>query len=74
MVFSDLFFLFVFLPVLIVCYRIAAAFDRMASEPGEPGKLIWRNAVLIIFSLIVYEWGEPVKVFLMIGCDLMNYF
>lgn len=75
MVFSDLFFLFVFLPALIICYRIAAIFDRNASadDDDRSPKLVWRNSVLIVFSLIFYAWGEPVYVFLMIGCVIMNY-
>ena len=72
MVFSDLFFLFVFLPALIVCYRIAAVFDRKTSG-GRTRNLTWRNSVLIAFSLLFYAWGEPVYVFLMIGCVIMNY-
>ncbi|MGM9803620.1 MAG: MBOAT family O-acyltransferase [Muribaculaceae bacterium] len=28
---------------------------------------------LIVFSLLFYAWGEPVYVFLMLGCVLVNY-
>lgn len=65
MVFSDLFFLFVFIPAFLLCYRVAGWLDR--------GTLAWRNSVLVVFSLIFYAWGEPVYVFLMLGCVLMNW-
>ena len=32
-----------------------------------------RNAVLVVFSLIFYAWGEPVYVFLMLGSVVVNY-
>ena len=65
MVFSDLFFLFVFLPAFILCYLGAGFLDR--------GKLLWRNSVLVVFSIIFYAWGEPVYVFLMLLCVLLNW-
>ena len=65
MVFSDLFFLFVFIPAFLLCYRVAGWLDR--------GTLAWLNSVLVVFSLIFYAWGEPVYVFLMLGCVLMNW-
>ena len=33
----------------------------------------YSNAVLIIFSLIFYAWGEPIYVFLMIASVFMNW-
>lgn len=36
-------------------------------------RLTARNVVLVCFSLIFYAWGEPVYVFLMLFCVLMNY-
>ena len=59
MVFSDLFFLFVFLPAFALCYLL---FKRH------------RNAVLVAFSLLFYAWGEPVYVFLMLASVVVNYF
>lgn len=73
MVFSNLFFLFVFLPALILCYRIASVLDRKASSTSRIASHASRNTTLIAFSLIFYAWGEPVYVFLMIGCVLVNY-
>ena len=35
--------------------------------------MTFRNAALVLFSLIFYAWGEPVYVFLMIGSVIINY-
>ena len=59
MVFSDIFFLYFFLPLFLILYFAA-------------GKK-FNNIVLIIFSLIFYAWGEPVYVFLMLFSVLANY-
>ena len=59
MVFSDLFFLFVFLPAFALCYLL---FKRH------------RNAVLVLFSLLFYAWGEPVYVLLLLASVTVNYF
>jgi len=34
----------------------------------------WRNAVLLVFSLIFYSWGEPTLVVLMVATVIINYF
>lgn len=70
MVFSDLFFLFVFLPVFALCYLLAAWIDRRAAMPS----FRWRNSMLVLFSLIFYAWGEPVYVLLMLASVVVNYF
>lgn len=70
MVFSDLFFLFAFLPAFIICYLTAALIDK--SVGTHHGNAI-KNAALVVFSLIFYAWGEPVYVFLMMGCVVVNY-
>lgn len=73
MVFSDLFFLFVFLPACTVAYLLAALLDkRCLSRLGQPS-FTARNVTLVIFSLIFYAWGEPVYVFLMLFCVVVNY-
>ena len=59
MVFSDLFFLFAFLPAFALCYLLLKRH---------------RNAVLVLFSLIFYAWGEPVYVLLMLASVVVNYF
>lgn len=33
----------------------------------------WRNAVLIVFSLIFYAWGEPQRILIMLASILVNY-
>jgi alginate O-acetyltransferase complex protein AlgI len=59
MVFSSLFFLYIFLPACLILY-----FARKQTA--------WRNGVLIAFSLVFYAWGEPVYVFLMLATVLIN--
>ncbi|MCM1376865.1 MAG: MBOAT family protein [Clostridium sp.] len=73
MVFSDLFFLFVFLPAFMLIYMLAHAADTARSKHlGRPSFSL-RNAALVIFSLLFYSWGEPVYVFLMIILVAVNY-
>ena len=57
MVFSDLLFLFAFLPAFALCYLLM----RRA------------NWVLVLFSLLFYAWGEPVYVLLMLASVGVNY-
>ena len=52
MLFSSIPFLYYFLPLVLICYF------------AVPKKL--KNAVLFVFSLVFYAWGEPVYVFLMV--------
>ena len=66
MVFSDLFFLFVFLPLFALLYLLAARRDRHDSLLLDSPQQAYKNHVLILFSLIFYAWGEPVYVFLML--------
>lgn len=78
MVFSDLFFLFAFLPAFIIFYNLGGLIDRSrcvieSTEADAPISFAWRNAALVLFSLIFYAWGEPVYVFLMILTVLLNY-
>ncbi|WP_295085900.1 MBOAT family O-acyltransferase [Ruminococcus sp.] len=60
MVFSRLFFIYIFLPVCLLCYALARGTKH-------------KNTVLIIFSLIFYAWGEPVYIFLMLATAVVNY-
>ena len=60
MVFSRLFFIYIFLPLCLLCY---------AAARGTKAK----NTVLIIFSLVFYAWGEPVYIFLMLITAVVNY-
>ncbi len=59
MVFSDLIFLFFFLPAVILV-------TKLSPKP-------WRNVELLLFSLLFYAWGEPVYVFLMLAVIGVNY-
>lgn len=72
MVFSDLFFLFVFIPAFILCYLLGTWIDRGLSR-SQASSFVARNSTLVLFSLIFYAWGEPVYVFLMLGSVLINY-
>ena len=60
MVFSDLFFLFAFLPALFLLYFLLK-------------NNAYRRAVLTVFSLLFYAWGEPVCIFLMVGLVAADY-
>lgn len=73
MVFSDLFFIFVFLSVFLLCYMSAWLIDKKWLGTEEQPATGARNAVLVTFSLIFYAWGEPVYVFLMLGSVVVNY-
>lgn len=59
MVFSDPVFLFFFLPAVILMTKLS------------PKPL--RNAVLLIFSLLFYAWGEPIYILLMLAVIVINY-
>lgn len=74
MVFSDLFFLFVFLPAFILLYSGARLIDRRLFSGRLECEHPFANAVLVAFSLLFYAWGEPVYVFLMLGCVAVNFF
>lgn len=59
MIFSSIFFLFVFLPITLFLYYVV------------PWK--FKNFMLLLCSLIFYAWGEPVYVFLMLFSIVFNY-
>ena len=59
MIFSSIFFLFVFLPITLFLYYVV------------PWKL--KNLMLLLCSLVFYAWGEPVYVFLMLFSIVFNY-
>ena len=73
MVFSDLFFLFVFIPAFALCYLLATLCDGKLLSLPEKKSCLSRNITIVLFSLIFYGWGEPVYIFLMILCVLLNY-
>ena len=59
MLFSSLEFIFLFLPLSVAVYFLVP--------------LRARNAVLLLFSLAFYGFGEPIFVFLMIFTVAANY-
>lgn len=59
MLFSSILFLYYFLPIVLILYFIL------------PDK--FKNAILLIASIVFYSWGEPVYVFLMIFSAVFNY-
>ena len=59
MLFSSLVFLWIFLPLVLILYRLL---------PGR-GK----NALLLVASLFFYAWGEPVYILLMLASITLNY-
>ena len=60
MVFSSLFFLCVFLPVVFLADRLARSVQA-------------KNAILIVASLLFYAYGEPVLVLLMLASTAFNW-
>ena len=59
MVFSSLYFLFLYLPIVLFAYYIAP--------------LRWRNGVLLVLNLIFYAWGEPVYILIMFASIAIDY-
>jgi len=58
--FSNLFFLYILLPVLLTVYFLV---------PSLSGK----NMVLLVFSLIFYAMGQPVYLMFMVGLSFLNF-
>lgn len=74
MVFSDLLFIFVFLPFFVLTYLLGTWLDKRLDKGLDKGKSMrWRNVSLIIFSLLFYSWGEPVYILLMLLTVVVNY-
>lgn len=73
MVFSDLFFIFAFIPSFALLYILASLIDKkMQTSPDTPYNRT-KNWVLVLFSLLFYAWGEPIYVFLMLFSVLVNF-
>lgn len=58
--FADILFLFVFFPLCVGFYL----FKKQTK---------YRNAVLLVFSLIFYAWGEPIKLILLLLSAMVNF-
>lgn len=80
MVFSDLFFIFCFIPLFGLLYILCGWFDKARIRHAERNErrlrrpMLLRNIILTIFSILFYAWGEPIYVFLMLAVVLVNYF
>ena len=61
MVFSNLLFIYLFLPLNLIFYFRSKSIAA-------------KNRVMLIFSLIFYAWGEPKYVFLLIAMSLADWF
>ena len=61
MLFADLFFMFAFLPI---CFMFYFMFKSIKVK----------NWILIVFSLVFYACGEPIKIFMFLASVLINYF
>ena len=61
MVFTDLLFLFCFLPISVLLYKVAK-------------NIKIQNILLVVLSLLFYAWGNPAHVILLILSILWNYF
>lgn len=61
MVFSSLLFVYLFLPLNLIIYRLAPDIKK-------------KNIVMLCFSLIFYAWGEPVYVLLLLLMTVVDYF
>ncbi|MCL2634545.1 MAG: MBOAT family protein [Oscillospiraceae bacterium] len=59
MIFADLLFLFAFLPLNLLLYFIFK-------------NTMYRNVVLVGFSLLFYAWGEPVMILLLLATTEIN--
>ncbi|NLY08323.1 MAG: MBOAT family protein [Tissierellia bacterium] len=60
MVFSSLIFLVIFLPLVLLCLRVFPT--------------SFHNAILLVFSLLFYAWGEPKYILLMLLIISLGYF
>ena len=60
MVFSSLIFLLAFLPLNLILYFTTKSVRL-------------RNAILLVFSLVFYAWGEPVYVLILLGMSFFSW-
>lgn len=61
MVFSNLLFVFAFLPLNLICYFLARDIKT-------------KNTVMLVFSLVFYAWGEPIYILLMLFMAFTDWF
>ncbi|MDE5849960.1 MAG: MBOAT family protein [Muribaculaceae bacterium] len=79
MVFSDLFFIFCFIPLFLLLYIVCGWLDKFRIRRAESDErhlkrpMLLRNIILTVFSILFYAWGEPIYVFLMLAVVFVNY-
>lgn len=59
MVFSSLIFILYFLPAFLLCYY-------WVPKP-------YKNAVILIFSILFYSWGAPKFIFVILGTTFLDF-
>lgn len=69
MLFSSMFFLWVFLPVVIIGNFVLS----IAGFKKEETRIRVKNMFLLVASLIFYAWGDVNYLFIMIGSIVLNY-
>lgn len=60
MLFNSFTFIFIFLPIVLILYFLNK-------------NIIYRNAVILLSSILFYAWGEPVYIILLLFSTLVNY-
>ena len=60
MVFSSLLFIYIFLPVNLLCYAVISDIKK-------------KNICLLVFSLMFYAWTSPKYLLVMMFMALINY-
>ena len=60
MIFANLLFLYLFLPLNLLLYFLFKS-------------VVYRNIVLIVFSFLFYAWGEPVWFLLLLFTAMIDY-
>ncbi|HHT92564.1 MAG TPA: hypothetical protein GXZ66_03540 [Clostridiaceae bacterium] len=60
MIFASLHFVYLYLPLFLLIYFLSS-------------NIKWRNAVLLLFSLVFYSWGEPKLLILILICSFVCY-
>ncbi|MFA9380621.1 MAG: MBOAT family protein [Acetanaerobacterium sp.] len=60
MIFANLFFIYLFLPLNIVLYFLSKNKN-------------YRNIVLVAFSLFFYAWGEPIMIWVLLASVMIDF-
>lgn len=60
MIFASLHFVYLYLALFLLIYFLSS-------------NIKWRNAVLLLFSLVFYSWGEPKLLILILICSFVCY-